>query len=282
MMVAECLGCLTSFSPATILPQLRSLVQTQPASACTCINAIKFAIASSTSSSSNKDYLKEYMPSFLILLQKEDSDLSVKNATLLMVYSSVHHYPALVVDHMEELILPSLYKLAKLNLKRVVDLGPFKHMVDDALPLRKTSLSIFSTSLGKSEISKRLDINAFLPILANALSDNVDDIQLQAHQILITMCDDNLYTMSILSHVDTFMDPLEKCIWKKIGSNKTATELERSQEWVKSGLRALLALSQVEGAMNSRRLTDLVQRTKNNTKFHAMLEALASDEAQKR
>ena len=138
-------------------------------------------------------------------------------------------------------------KLAQLNLKRVVDLGPFKHTVDDALPLRKSSLSIFSTTL--TNCPQVLDINAFLPILASALSDSVDDIQLQAHQILITLCHNDVYAMPILSHIDSFVDPLEKCIWKKWGTNKTATELERTQEWVKSGLRAMLALSQVEGAM---------------------------------
>merc|ERR1711862_97518 len=211
--------------------------------------------------------------------KQEEIDLSVRNATLLMVYSCVHHCPSLIVNHMKEMVLPSLYELAQLNLKRIVDLGPFKHTVDDALPLRKSSLSIFSTSL--DNCPHVLDINAFLPILAKALSDSVDDIQLQAHSILITMCKNDLYAVSLLSHIDALMDPLEKCIWKKRMNNSTATELERFQEWVKSGLRALLALNQVDGAMNCRKLTELVQRTKNNSKFYAMLDALAADEVQK-
>eukprot|EP00978_Attheya_sp_CCMP212_P013588 scaffold34115_cov46-Attheya_sp.AAC.3 len=69
---------------------------------------------------------------------------NVKNAALLMVYSAGRHIPAVVAGLLQDHILPSLYELAVLNLKRVVDLGPFKHTVNDALPTRKTTLSIFS------------------------------------------------------------------------------------------------------------------------------------------
>merc|ERR1712157_400035 len=127
-----------------------------------------------------------------------------------MVYSAVHHCPSLVADHMEVLILPSLYKLAQLNLKRVVDLGPFKHTVDDALPLRKSSYSIFSTSLENCPNALG-DLNQFLPILAKGLSDDAQDVQLQAHSILIFMCRGNTkgkYDVLLLSYVDTFCEPL--------------------------------------------------------------------------
>ncbi len=81
--------------------------------------------------------------------------------------------------------MPSLYDVAELKLERKVDLGPFQHTVDDALPLRKASLSIFATCLEKLPAS--LDIAAFMPVLAKALGD-VEDIQLQAHHIVISMC----------------------------------------------------------------------------------------------
>ena len=113
-------------------------------------------------------------------------------------------------------------------MKRVVDLGPFKHTVDDALPTRKSTLSIFSKCLENCPGS--LDIPMFMPILAKALED-VEDIQLQAHHIVISMCAH--HPLSVVSAVELFVEPLEKTLNKKNGQ-KTGTELERLNDWIKS------------------------------------------------
>lgn len=75
--------------------------------------------------------------------------------------------------------------MSNLELKKVVDLGPFKHTVDDALPLRKSALNMYATCL--ENLPGSLDIAAFMPVLAKALG-NAEDVQLQAHQIVISMC----------------------------------------------------------------------------------------------
>mmetsp|Transcript_5949 Transcript_5949/g.17173 ORF Transcript_5949/g.17173 Transcript_5949/m.17173 type:complete len:1341 (-) Transcript_5949:574-4596(-) len=281
-MVAECLGSLTCLQPDVILPQLRDLVQKhsgKPAAqleeegeseetrkdALVCWTvaiSVKFAIAGKA----DPAQLSPFMPSFLVLLQEDD--LSVKNTALLMVYSAVHHSPHLVAGLMQEHILPSLYEVAILNLKRVVDLGPFKHTVDDAIPLRKAALSIFSTCLEKCPGC--LDVPAFMPILAKALAD-VEDVQLQAHQIVISMC--VRHPVPIAAAVETFVEPLEKTCNKKKGQ-KTGTELERVNEWIKSGLRVMVSLSRVDGVMDCRKFADFVERTRKMQKFHPMLEAL--------
>jgi len=128
-------------------------------------------------------------------------------------------------------------------LKKVVDLGPFKHTVDDALPLRKSALSIYATCL--ENLPGSLDIAAFMPVLAKALGD-AEDVQLQAHQIVISMCQHHPNYLVVA--VDSFVEPLEKTVNKKT-SQKTGTELERANEWIKSGLRTMLALSRIEGVM---------------------------------
>jgi len=256
-MAAECLGSLTCLQPSVILPQLKDLVEkhsgkkvAEDASdddkaaakkdvrACwTAATSVKFAIAGKL----DLDQLAPFMPTFLSLL-KED-DIMVKNTALLMVYSAVHHTPQLVTGLMQEHILPSLYELANLKMKRVVDMGPFKHTVDDALPLRKAALSIFATCLEKCPSS--LDISAFMPVLATALGD-VEDVQLQAHQIVMSMC--SRHPVAIASSVESFVEPLEKTMNKKKGQ-KTGTELERLNDWIKSAVRVMVVLSGVDGAM---------------------------------
>jgi len=274
--VADCMGGLTCLQPTILLPQLKTLVlesigkssndvSSTKNYALTCwtvATSIKFAIAGHCDS----DILSPFMPTFLKLL-KED-DLNVRNAALLMVYSAVHHSPKLIEKFMTEHVMPSLYEVAQLKQIREVDLGPFKHKLDDALPLRKTALSIFSTCLEKC--AGRVDPSSLIPVLTRALSD-VEDIQLQAHQMMISM--GSIYSQEVVLAIEEFIAPLEKTL-KKNFKSKTGAELERANEWVKSALRVMIALSEIGGAMNNRKFSDSVERAKNNPKLKGMLEDL--------
>jgi cullin-associated NEDD8-dissociated protein 1 len=284
-MVAECMGSLTCMQPGAMLNKLQELQvahsdiaapggtvdaedskSKENALFCwTVATSIKLAIAGKVDPSQ----LAKYMPGFLKLLQQEE--LSVRNAALLMVYSAVHHMPQVVAGLMKGEIMPSLYDVAELKLERKVDLGPFTHTVDDALPLRKSSLSIFATCLEKLPAS--LDIASFMPVLAKALGD-VEDIQLHAHHIVISMC--LRQPTYLVAAIETFVEPLEKTIHKKPGQ-KTGTELERLNDWIRSSLRAMLALSRLDGAMNARKFAEFYQRTTANAKFRPVLDALEEE-----
>lgn len=284
-MVAECLGSLTCLQPAMLLPKLQDIVNShltihapegtvpdgddeskKNALACwTVATSIKLAIAGKV----DPAQLATYIASFLPLLQQEE--LSVRIAALLMVYSAVHHMPQILSGLMKEHIMPSLYEVATFKLERKVDLGPFTHTVDDALPLRKAALSIFATCV--ENLPASLDIGAFMPILAKALGD-VEDVQLQAYQIVCSMC--VRQPTYLVAAMEGFVDPLEKTINKKAGQ-KTGTELERLNDWIKGALRAMVALSRLEGAMNCRKFADLCERTRMNAKFRTVMESMEDE-----
>lgn len=125
-MVADCMGALTCLQPAGMLVTLRDLIAEHSeivapnghvaeddeksatnALACwTALTSIKLAIAGKASPSD----LAAFMPEFLKLLDVEE--LSVRNAALLMVYSSVHHMPQLVSGMMGDLIVPRLQEVS--------------------------------------------------------------------------------------------------------------------------------------------------------------------------
>lgn len=284
-MVAECIGSLTCMQPETMLKKLEELQGSHSeinapggvmeaedvkskdnALVCwTVATSLKLAIAGKV----DPPELAKYMPGFLKLLHQQE--LSVRNAALLMTYSAVHHMPQIVAGLMKEEIMPSLYEVAELKLERKVDLGPFTHKVDDALPLRKASLSIFATCLEKLPAS--LDIAAFMPVLATALAD-VEDIQLQSHHIVISMC--MRQPTFLVAAIDTFVEPLEKTIHKKPGQ-KTGTELERLNDWIKSSLRCLVALAKLDGALSQKNFAEFYQRTTANSKFSPILSALEEE-----
>jgi hypothetical protein len=55
------------------------------------------------------------------------------------------------------------------------------------------------------------------------------------------------------------------------------TELERVYEWIKSGLRVMLAISALDGAMNSRKFADFVESIKNSNPHRPFLNAVQSE-----
>jgi cullin-associated NEDD8-dissociated protein 1 len=285
-MVAECFGALACLHPTATLPRLVDLQQRHSlikapggyiadedtgsknnALACwTVATSIKLAIAGKVDATQ----LSNYMSSFLELLEQEE--LSVRNAALLMVYSVTHHMPLVVMDKLNDLIVPTLFKISQLKLERKVDLGPFTHTVDDALSLRKTSLSIFATCL--DSLPGSMDVTSVLSVLVKALGDT-DDIQLQAHQITISMC--QRFPSYIAAAIETFVEPLEKSLNKKAGhKTSTGTELDRLNDWIKSALRVMLALGKVEGVGSNQKFSDFVARTKSSSKFSQMLMSINS------
>ena len=284
-MVAECLGSLACLQPAELLPKLDSLVgahsnilapegtieegdEVSEKNSLVCwtvATSIKLAISGKIDPAA----LSQYMPTFVKLL--EQKEIHVRTAALLLVYSAVHHMPQIVSGLLKESVFPFLFEVSELKMTRVVDLGPFKHTVDDALPLRKAALSIFATCLDSAPGS--LDIAAFMSVLAQALGD-AEDMQLHAHQIILSMCSKN--PSYVVSAVDSFVDPLEKTIRKKPGQ-KTGTELERLNDWIKSALRVVLTLAKVEGTLSSRKFVEFHERVKADPKNSNMILALSEE-----
>lgn len=284
-MVAECLGSLACAQPEIVLEKLEDMqnshsvivatdgvvdatdiVSKQNSLVCwTVATSVKLAISGKVDPSQ----LTSSMPTFVKLLRV--NELHVQNAALLMVYSAVHHQKQVVTSLLKDPIIPTLYEVATLRMERKVDLGPFKHTVDDALPLRKAALSIFATL---ETIPGCTDMSAFIPLLVNLLADPSEDIQLQVHQIIISMC--ARQSTFLVSSIELLVEPLEKNITKKSGS-KTGTELERLNDWIKSAVRVMLALSKLEGAMSSQKFAEFVDRVKSNSKFSTMLASLEEE-----
>lgn len=107
----------------------------------------------------------------------------MKRAVLLLIQAILHHnfdhiYPSLAV------VESHLLGVLDLKLERVVDLGPFKHKVDDALIIRKTSLTCMEEILTSPASSGSLMpfVESFIQKLPILLSDK-DDIKLDVYQV---------------------------------------------------------------------------------------------------
>lgn len=168
--VAECLGKLVLVNPEELLPHLQEALGSRSALMRTAVvSAIKFTISDQPQPIDLQ--LRQCIGQFLLTLQ--DQDPSVRRAALVAFNSAVHNKPSLVRDLLPTL-LPYLYSETKVKkeLIREVEMGPFKHTVDDGLDIRKTAFECMYTLLEQG--LDRVDINQFLEHVQAGLKDHYD------------------------------------------------------------------------------------------------------------
>ena len=143
--VADSLGGLLYLHCFQVLPSLQrvldaSLTQFNPRALWTIISTFK-SIFSRTYQQPATDVVSQValvLPSLVPLLTTAD-DLEVRKTALLCVHSVLHHHFNIIQPLIAQ-IEPLLIESVLFKLERVVDLGPFKHKVDDGIPIRKSAL----------------------------------------------------------------------------------------------------------------------------------------------
>lgn len=156
---AECVGRLALLDPgayiphfavsrarSSMLPLLTSCLQEylandDPAVRGVVISAFRYTLADS--SDAYNDVLRPLMVPLLTNMLG-DSDLGNHRLALTTLNSAIHNKMDLLLPHLEEL-LPAVLGDTKIKpeLIREVQMGPFKHKVDDGLDLRKVSISYY-------------------------------------------------------------------------------------------------------------------------------------------
>eukprot|EP01039_Chlorochromonas_danica_P000820 gene820-890_t len=248
--LSDCLGILTTLSTSRLVPLLTHLYDSNRENKHVLIvvaSAWKSAFARPLTNEQSEAF-HQILPHFFPLLH--DEDLEVKRASLLMVNTVMHHNPQVISSYVVQDIYPVLMETLLIKLERVVDLGPFKHRVDDNLPLRKLCLACLETIM--SNLPERFDANAVLQISSQLLGD-LDDIKLLYLQMLPRIC--QLGPSAAAVYVEDMIAPLEKTIQKaaKDGEEKSSS----SQELLKAIVRYLFRVDQLDEVKQlSRRWVD--------------------------
>jgi cullin-associated NEDD8-dissociated protein 1 len=107
------------------------------------ISAFRYTLADSTDA-----YNDVLRPLMVPLLTNMLSDSDLGNHRLTTLNSAIHNKMDLLLPHLDEL-LPAVLGDTKIKpeLIREVQMGPFKHKVDDGLDLRKVSISLFLSAI---------------------------------------------------------------------------------------------------------------------------------------
>jgi cullin-associated NEDD8-dissociated protein 1 len=272
-LVAACLGKLAVTDSTKLVPVILELTVSQSVhSRWTGVTSIKNAVTAATTSGSTDVVRALFVDVTPFVKTLEDEDVNVRRAALLALNTSAHHQSTFLAPHMKDKIFPVLLKAAEVKMERVVDLGPFKHKVDDALPLRKAAYACADTLL--DVLPQHLEVAAFFPYLQLGLKDH-DDVQTLCHQIVIKIC--VIKPGVVVGSLDMVLEPLEKTVNKKIKEDQVGTEVERAKDLIRSGLRVVEALSQVRDTDTHPKFHSFHESVKKNASLAKLLEEVKSE-----
>ncbi|XP_053976488.1 cullin-associated NEDD8-dissociated protein 1 isoform X2 [Hylaeus anthracinus] len=268
--VAECLGKLTLIDPATLLPRLQESLKSPSAfMRTTTVTAVKFTI--SDQPQQIDIMLKQCMGNFLVAL--EDPDLNVRRVALVAFNSAAHNKPMLIRDLLDS-VLPHLYTETKIKkeLIREVEMGPFKHTVDDGLDLRKAAFECMYTLL--DSCLDRLDIFNFLNHVENGLRDHYD---IKMLTYLMTARLAQLCPTAVLQRLERLVEPLKSTCTMKVKANSVKQEYEKQDELKRSALRAVAALLTIPDADKNPSLCEFVTQIKAAPELQPLFEIIQKD-----
>ncbi|KXL49132.1 hypothetical protein M433DRAFT_2638 [Acidomyces richmondensis BFW] len=176
---AECIGRLAIIDPAAYLPQLQTVLQNpNPTIRGMVISALRY-VFSDTESSYDANLKNLIVPMLATMLA--DSDLDNQRLSLTTFNSALHNKPDLVLPNLADLLPFAMQAtVIRPELIREVQMGPFKHKVDDGLELRKAAYETLYALLESSASRSRLDISAFFDRVVAGLADE--------HEIKILCC----------------------------------------------------------------------------------------------
>ncbi|KAI8803214.1 armadillo-type protein [Cladochytrium replicatum] len=251
--IAECVGKLAILDPWKFVPGLVSKVKDSDAVVrATVVAAVRYtfvdsaagaaaaAAAAGSGNGETKSYdelLEPLIGDFLALVT--DSDLNVRKVSLATLNSAAHNKPNLIRNKLDEL-LPLLYAETVVNqaLIRFVEMGPFKHRVDDGLEARKSAYECMYTLL--DTCLSRIEINGFLQRVIDGLADPAQEIQQLAHLMLQRVS--YLVPNTVAHKLDDVVDPLVATLAVKLKGNAVKQEVEKRAELVRSVVRTIVVL----------------------------------------
>ncbi|KAG1681345.1 hypothetical protein FOA52_007393 [Chlamydomonas sp. UWO 241] len=239
--VAECLGRLALLHPATVLAALDEKASaTSPHARAVVVSAIKYAVVERAHTVDAR--LGPVVPRFLGMMA--DPDRNVRKAAVVSLSAAAHHKPVLVASHLESL-LPLLYQqtVVRPELVRVVDLGPFKHTIDDGLELRKAAFECMDILLDACR--PQIEATTFMAHLEGGLQDHYD-VKMPAHLLLAKLSASEPST--VLATLERIVGPLEKTLTTKVKSDAVKQELDRHEHMLRSCLRAISSIASLESS----------------------------------
>lgn len=266
-LVAECLGKLTLVNPDQLLPRLKKqLKEGSSLARSTVVTAVKFTIVDHPAPIDT--LLKDCIGDFLSTLQ--DEDINVRRVALVMFNSAAHNKPSLIRGLLPK-VLPHLYQETQIkkHLIREVEMGPFKHTVDDGLDMRKAAFECMYTLL--DSCLEGLDVLLFLDHVEEGLKDHYD-IRMLTFLMLTRLA--SLCPAGVLQRIDRLVEPLKATCTTKVKTGLVKQEYEKHEELRRSAMRAVAALLAVPEVERSPSMAEFANMIRTNADMASIYQSV--------
>lgn len=179
--VSECLGKLFATTGLDMLSDFEErLSSPNQVVRSTIARCFKYAASKDTDTTA----LSALLPDIIQLTG--DAEHQIRQYTLESLISIAHHLPDLLRHEAETLFKVILGEVeVKKELIKEVDLGPFKHKIDEGRPIRKAALVLLDTIFEK--MPERINVPITCDTIIIGLSDPDDDCVSQTLHVLIKL-----------------------------------------------------------------------------------------------
>jgi len=243
--IAECIGKFSLSSPSLLLPDLQKRINsTNNTIRSTVITAIRYTFTEQKNPKYD-EILQTMIFDFLKLIG--DPDLELRRISLSALNSAAYNKPDLIRDCISDL-LPLLYEQTNINTELIhtVEMGPFKHQVDDGLEIRKSAFDCMYTLLNNRP--NYLDLFVFIKYVLAGLRDPNNEIRILSHLIIQKLC---IIAPNIISQkLEDMVDPLKETLDKKTKKSDVKQEKDKHMELIRSTLRTIIKLSNLADSAN--------------------------------
>eukprot|EP00441_Pelagodinium_beii_P034026 CAMPEP_0197642028 /NCGR_PEP_ID=MMETSP1338-20131121/15800_1 /TAXON_ID=43686 ORGANISM="Pelagodinium beii, Strain RCC1491" /NCGR_SAMPLE_ID=MMETSP1338 /ASSEMBLY_ACC=CAM_ASM_000754 /LENGTH=1271 /DNA_ID=CAMNT_0043215093 /DNA_START=14 /DNA_END=3826 /DNA_ORIENTATION=+ len=161
----------------------------------------------------------------------------------------------------------------KPELIREVDLGPFKHKVDDGLPLRKSAYSVCTSLL--AAYPEQIASPALIDVVLQGMADN-EDVQVICCQLLQDLCSLSFAAFRIVGRVGDLVEPFDRCIMRCIKQVQAKQQVGRAMDMLRLYARTLKVVEPLAEANQHKVFMDFMSRVMKDTVFAQVYEHASS------
>jgi cullin-associated NEDD8-dissociated protein 1 len=136
-----------------------------------------------------------------------DHDLNVKRNSLESINAIVHNQPQVVRGDVQLLHKMAISEtVIKPELITEVDLGPFKHKVDEGIPIRKAAYALLDTMVEK--IPEKSDLSNITEVAIKGLDDSAEECMILCLHLIgrLIQCSPTI----VVSNMDNLVDSFDK------------------------------------------------------------------------
>merc|ERR1712087_1080408 len=156
---------------------------------------------------------------------------------------------------------------------REVDLGPFKHKVDDGLPLRKFAYTVCCSLL--SSYPEQVASPAVIDLVLQGLQDS-EDVQVICCQLLQDLCSWNFALFRIIGRIGDLVEPFDRCIMRCIKQVQAKQQVGRAMDMLRLYSRTLKVVEPIAEANQHKVFVDFMSRIMKDSVFSQVYENSSS------